>query len=247
MVDLSGRCALNREGKIYCWDSKVTPTEAMARVFSGHDSNCGVTTGGDLVCWGALGSVVPRTKGPFLEVAIGEEHVCALRRDGIVKCWGTESEAIHPPPGTFRAIAGGGGHTCGLTGEGIMLCWGVTAVGLASPGTFVAIASGHGGTCGIERSGQVLCANAPGSSGGVAMNVPGGRFTQLSVGWSHACGLRDGAVVCWGYSGDRKTQAPAGIFSAVSVRSEESCGLRPDGKIVCWGALEWPDEPRPTR
>jgi len=65
-------------------------------------------------------------------------------------------------------------------------------------------------------------------------------FDAVSVGDSHACGLRtDGAITCWGWVGLGslgQTNAPSGTFTAIDVGDSRSCGLRNDGTVACWGA-----------
>ena len=63
------------------------------------------------------------------------------------------------------------------------------------------------------------------------------RFSAVSVGSSHACGLRaNGQITCWGSNRFGAADAPAGSFSAVSVGGLHSCGLRANGQITCWGS-----------
>ena len=58
----------------------------------------------------------------------------------------------------------------------------------------------------------------------------------LSVGHSHACGLKsDGSVECWGESWLGQSIPPGGTFAALSAGDEHTCGLRHDGSAVCWG------------
>lgn len=52
--------------------------------------------------------------------------------------------------------------------------------------------------CGIDADEKVHCWDGP-NWGEVDIAVPEGVFSDLSVGDSAACGLReDGALVCWG-------------------------------------------------
>ena len=64
-------------------------------------------------------------------------------------------------------------------------------------------------------------------------------FTQISVGKTHACGLREnGAALCWGrdHHGHGSREVPAETaFRQISAGLHFTCGLRQDGTIACWG------------
>ena len=64
-------------------------------------------------------------------------------------------------------------------------------------------------------------------------------FTQITVGRTHACGLRENATaLCWGeYPNDYGIlDAPAQIaFRQISAGANFTCGLRQNGTIACWG------------
>jgi alpha-tubulin suppressor-like RCC1 family protein len=234
----AGECWVTRGHRLECSGSDEK-REGMARVFCGFGLWCALTNAGDLTCWGQYAPLT-NGRGPFTDVAVGSDHVCALRTDRTIKCFG-DSESAKPPPGTFRAITAAPGHTCGISMDGSMHCWGATDEAL--PGKVVAISSGLLFDCAIDESGHVLCTRS-------SLKLPAtSHFTQVSVSQYHACGLSDGVAVCWGLEGSSKLrprQPPGGMFTAIRVDDDSSCGLRLDGKLVCWGAVEWPDEPRPA-
>lgn len=64
-------------------------------------------------------------------------------------------------------------------------------------------------------------------------------FSAISVGQTHACGIRPGgAVACWGADWFGQTLPPDGPFAAVSAGGLHTCGLRPNGTVACWGEDE---------
>ena len=63
-----------------------------------------------------------------------------------------------------------------------------------------------------------------------------GRYTAVTAGGAHTCGLRDdGTITCWGDNSRRQAEAPSGIFTALSAGGAHTCALRDDGTIACWG------------
>ena len=114
----------------------------------------------------------------------------------------------------FTAVSAGGSHTCGLRESGAVVCWGDNSVRARNEETWS-----------IEEvySGQI--------------DAPAGRFSAVSAGGFHTCGLRpSGTVECWGYNASGQTDAPGGSFSAVSAGSSRTCGLRESGAVECWGS-----------
>ena len=67
---------------------------------------------------------------------------------------------------------------------------------------------------------------------------PGGRFTAISAGDNHTCGLRPGGeAACWGelhYYGVR-SGPPVGEFVSLASGFDSACGIRSDGAVECWG------------
>ena len=62
----------------------------------------------------------------------------------------------------------------------------------------------------------------------------GSRFSQITQGGDHICGLdEDGRALCVGYLRDLPDQNAE--LSSVSSGLKYACGLKTDGAIVCWG------------
>ncbi len=80
---------------------------------------------------------------------------------------------------------------------------------------------------------------------GRGLGCPG--FDQLAIGGFHSCGVRSGAVLCWGNNLDGQLgigsvefpEAPVatGLTNGAYVVTggAHSCALRTDGKVSCWG------------
>jgi alpha-tubulin suppressor-like RCC1 family protein len=115
----------------------------------GGYSACGITTAGQVYCWGqsVLGDpTVAPTSVPvafpdghsWKAVVSGSGHTCALTTLAKVYCWGNNEHgqlgngtltANSPPAAVtgdhqYVAIASGGRHTCGLDFSGRAYCWG---------------------------------------------------------------------------------------------------------------------------
>ena len=72
--------------------------------------------------------------------------------------------------------------------------------------------------------------------GDEASPIPSGTFAAVSVGPSHACGLRaDRAIACWALENGETAPVPDRPFAAVSVGLNHACGLRADtSTATCW-------------
>ena len=68
------------------------------------------------------------------------------------------------------------------------------------------------------------------------MPVPS-KFTSVSAGYDHSCGLKtDGTINCWGDGVSDDHAPPSGSFASVSAGHNHTCGVRTDGRLLCWGA-----------
>ena len=78
----------------------------------------------------------------------------------------------------------------------------------------------------------------------ISASMGTGRYTQISTGKLHTCGVRqDGTIDCWGANGRGQSTPPEGEFLQVSAGGGHSCGVKADSTIVCWGSSAVPSLP----
>jgi alpha-tubulin suppressor-like RCC1 family protein len=224
-------------------------TLRVRRVSVGRAHACVITLGDRVACWGAndhLQAGAPRdvqsTDLQLLpidrarEIAAGGRHSCALDADGAAWCWGandfgqlgdgraTSSAVPRRVDGGFRftAITTGGDHTCALTAEGRAYCWG----------------DQWDRAAGSFDAGANLREPYP-----VKTEL---RFTQLSAGGRHTCGLTaDGAAYCWGNNSRRQIAESGheyfgsphrisdGLVRSLVAGTDHTCALGAAGDLQC--------------
>lgn len=255
-------CGLRPGGAVQCWGAGSSRMDGeFSAVHAGDGHLCALETGGALVCWGGppQRSVPDPPGGEFIEVSAasvgnnrhrpGADYVCGLRADGRVRCWaalfgdGFDFGQADAPEGSFAAVSAGPRHACALDAGGAAVCWGNREVHGAPPavlrGPFTQISAGANNTCAV-RAGEalVMCWGASIDGYGVL----GGSFSEVAVGYLHACALRStGKALCW-FMGDGRegwhasSYQPAGDFRRISAGNHHSCGVGTDGAVTCWGS-----------
>ena len=89
-------------------------------------------------------------------------------------------------------------------------------------------------TCALRDDGAAICWVQ-----GNLIPPATGHYTMISVGPSHACGVKtDGHLECWGENDFGQSAAPAGEFQSVSAGYTQTCGIRIEGVVECWGGDE---------
>jgi alpha-tubulin suppressor-like RCC1 family protein len=244
---------------------------------AGHGYTCAVTESSALRCWGtgqggrlgygnadAIGDdEAPASAGDVdvggaVRAFAASGHSCAVLDDGSVRCWGFNTQGeLGVPMSTGKSVGekepassapaidlggnavdvqNGGSFSCALIDDGSVRCWGFGASGR----------TGHGNTDNIGDD------EAPSTAGPVDI---GGKATQIAVGNSHACALReDGSLVCWGNGargqlgygnedsvGDDEAPASAGAVDVggkvteVAAGGDRTCVVLDGGTVRCWG------------
>jgi GT2 family glycosyltransferase len=250
-------CALTGDGEVHCWPAGAT----------GHDTSAS--------------SAVSRTLR-FSAIAVGSDFACALNGDGRPYCWGggypTNPTALRTNL-RFASLTAGGGHVCALTPEGRAYCWGENRAGalgshsahtaipvpVAGGHQFRVLTAGWQHTCGLTADGTPYCwgGNRQGELGALftssgsatpALVTGGYRFSSLSAGTAHTCGVTPGgAVYCWGANtwgqlgngstAPNRTPGPAHVgagivFAQVAAGADHTCALTTRGELYCWGRNE---------
>jgi alpha-tubulin suppressor-like RCC1 family protein len=215
-------CARTTAGGAKCWgannyfqlgDVSSTPsstpkdvyeqTSGVARITTGANHSCLVTTTGRLICWGrndsgqlGNGNTINMMRPDgydtgIAQVVAGDNHSCVLSTTGRMSCSGLNTEGqtgtgsgnnIHD---TFWTVSGLGGgvvkmtaganHACAILNTGEMRCWGRNTNGQ--------LGNGNAAT-------QMTPVPVSGMTSGVA---------QASAGDTHTCAvLGTGAAKCWG-------------------------------------------------
>ena len=199
------RCGLDQSRKAWCWGNwngsgtNTTPVLVSGTLtFAAIDVSthaCGVTTGGDLYCWGGWW-VAPAgtdfntpTLVPggfkFVTISSSEARDCALTATGQAYCWGDNRNGEFAN-GTKNA-------------EPV-----ITPVPAAGAMRFSAISIGGQSTCALTLAGKAYCWAGDWNNAGFAepRAVPGGlTFTSIDMSkyGVHTCGTTaDGSMYCWG-------------------------------------------------
>ncbi|HEY0839172.1 MAG TPA: hypothetical protein VGD74_03200, partial [Vulgatibacter sp.] len=232
---------------------KVAGGLAFTSIAAGAEHTCGVTSTGDVHCWGrnqdgqvgvadvtvawepALVSFLP--SGAVVgSLSLEGNGSCALTRDsetvsgGIVWCWGSVVEAKQPTEQLFttrfRSLDIGATHLCAIgRGEGVseLFCWGQNADGQADPAQ-------------------------PGDDVGAPLRLGEIQGTIYASGGSHVCArFKDGKTRCWGNgqagqigAGEVVDSAPMTevsgdhAFTALWASGTQTCGVDAEG-AWCWG------------
>lgn len=251
-------CAVDESGALHCWGISpfwgrraiteplshggvVAGLPPLASVCLGEDHGCGVTTSGEVACWGSddfgqLGqgriantwnATVPLGGEKVASVSCGGWHSCALTRSGQVACWGRADDAqIGSTLPADQCETPFGRRACQRTPRWVE--------GL-EPTKSVALGSRH--SCALGKDGLVRCWGS---------NVA----AQIGTAVATTC-IADGAIPYKRQAHSACATAPTlvpGVVEAKSIAAGGSgtCAIiatktttnEEKSPVVCWGG-EW--------
>lgn len=250
------------DGNLYSWGSNQRGlrgqpsqperigTESDWLSVSGAGGNlCGLRVPGSLHCWNyADRTFVPKRIGDASDWTrlVQRSNRCGIRSGGELYCWGSNNqgqlgngtrnpEIVPARVGTaadWAEVAVGPDHTCGLRRTGELYCWGANHFGQ------------------IGHSVDAHMPIAPATAGEVLepVQIEGTGWTAIAAGVDATCGVRSGALYCWGNTGYNLLDDPDWVglaFAPVRVGLDEQwtsvdfvdrsvCGIRA-GSLYCWG------------
>ena len=263
----SSACGLTVDGSIMCWrgdkpEQRWGPEGIFNQFVLGVGSDaCGVRTDGRVVCW--TKGTDNRLKSPqtlFRHISSGgygitvEGEIASFIEGDSIE----DNSALSTDNGDFKSVLTCGGNHYAIKTDGRNVCFGDSGEEIQCPfdGGFVQATC----RCAVDEEGMVMCLEFAGGtydSDGYKcgqFTPPHGTFLAISVGLSHACGIRsDNTVACWGGRNDVLDEAPPGYFRVVSpsfpvtwsdggpgteIRGDFACGITTNDKVQCWGNSE---------
>lgn len=213
-------CALDGDGRAWCWGSNSHGQLGVAKRHRGADAPVAVNG-------------VTR----FRAIAAGGEHTCAIAPDDRPWCWGgngsgqigdgTFEDRTAPRPVLLApkasVISAGASQSCAVDDRGTPWCWGANDRGQLG-------------------SGAGTAANVPTRIEGIPL------VSMVTVGGGHACAGGPGGTFCWGANDAFQLGAATVRSSSLPVRvstqsilhrvvagRSHSCALTDRQTLLCWG------------
>jgi prepilin-type N-terminal cleavage/methylation domain-containing protein len=241
-------------------ETPTTTSFAASYVTVGDGYTCGITTSGQIQCWGYNASG-----------RLGRGYATSYEATA-------DTEALGKTD--WQSLESGDGHVCAIDSSGDMYCWGSGGYGEVADNdtsshsqttptvvyggisNWTQTSNGESRGCAISE-GKLYCWGLGGTSGfwgDTNLGVPTQIGTDtdwiyVDAAWRLACGIRgtdgQGELYCWGENGytgrvgdgtttDQSTPqlVIGGYTDWVQVAgggNNATCGLRANGEIYCWG------------
>ena len=187
-------CALDSDGRAYCWGEDALGSATHLSAVPIPVDTDGVLAGKRLV-----------------QISASHSHTCAADSDGVAYCWGygasgqlgngqfaSSDVPVVVGPVAHAGLDAGPGHTCAVDSQGVARCWGFNGAGQL----------GDGGS----------------TSSATPVVVSGShQWTRITAGSSHTCGVEtSGAAYCWGSGNSGELGDGQGTNNTIPVPVETS-------------------------
>jgi len=239
-----------------CEGGECVPSNPAKDVRAGGRHACAWTVGDELFCWGdndegqlGLGDadrtlrpapVFVDTVGAITDLAIGAEHTCLIADGFQLSCWGSNSWGVLgvgsgivdstgdpqevDPTRRWTVVTAGDLHTCAITDSMAVYCWGRGINGRL----------GLGSTTSFSRP----------------QSLREDRYSSLTAGLAHTCGIQAGVGRCWGQANNGRLgtgntmdfdvptdmATPPDLWGAITAGARHTCGIDSVGTgLYCWG------------
>ncbi|MDX2053942.1 MAG: hypothetical protein SFV15_16185 [Polyangiaceae bacterium] len=236
----SRSCALNAQGKLYCWGD----------VYGAKIPGEGVTIASPSV----LVPILVEPARAFRQVVFATQSVCALEQAGKVWC-SNDLVSLPPTEADWVALSVDGGFPCARKADGSRWCH-----SQRTPREWKSEAPvSYEHFCGVALDGSLWCSgkNPFGQLGNALRREETSVLVQVgsamdwvavATGRSHTCAINEaGEAWCWGR--DHLAQLGAGrervrstpqlvvgpARDSVVLGAKSTCGIE-QGKILCWGS-----------
>ena len=195
-------------------DDADTPGDQFIAISAGEDHNCGITTNSTVWCWGRqvdqcrLGVRPPRELSPRSPPDRAIRAGSATTAPPIAGATTTRSAIFHPkarsPPSPREGCDRAESATTAPSDAGPTAGTTLRCRQAPRPASPPSLRAGARTSAGFSTT---ALWNAGGD--GSWPDPPEGRFTEVSVGLSHACAIRDdGTVACWGDNAGGRAEPP---------------------------------------
>ena len=240
VLDAHGRPSIDETGQESAESNRYLVDQEEVRwsqVAAGNLHSCGITTEGEVYCWGSS-RVLPAILIPmgllgletdreipnprFYKVAVGDAHTCVLEHEANVNSDGD-------------VLMGDTQVRAGMIAAGSIVCWGDNSSGQTDvpgdphpahraplPGD---TSAGAGGVA-APAKGDIGGSDSDGASESKYL------YVDVTAGANHTCAVRDSGIVdCWGSNSHGQSSVPMQL-KLVRAPTPEQAVIGPDGQLT---------------
>ena len=247
VLDAHGRPSIDETGQQAAESNRYLVDQEDVRwsqVAAGNLHSCGITTEGEIYCWGAA-SVFPAISIPmgilarqqdteiptprFYKVAVGDAHTCVLEHEANLDA------------ATGDVDMGNTDVSAGMVAAGSIVCWGDNTYGQTDvPGDPHPV---HRAPIPNDPSAGVGAHATAAPSGDIGVSDSDGEpeakhmYVDVTAGANHTCAVRtSGIVECWGSNSHGQIRVPMQL-RLVPAEKPQQAVINANGMLTTLGAI----------